>query len=70
MVLGFAVPIVMTIFIFAFNENGDGGYFCWIKIGLTLAENTVMALMEFTIPTFLCILYSIVAVVRALIKMK
>lgn len=66
MSLGFGVPLLMTIFPFALQLNGDSGYYCW----LTLMGSGILTIFEFTVPTLCCIIYDLVAIVRAVIIMR
>jgi hypothetical protein len=64
--LGFGVPLIMSIFPFALQQNGDMGYYCWLRPN----DSTVMALIEFTVPTLVCIIYDLFAITRAFLLMR
>lgn len=56
----------MSIFPFALQQNGDMGYYCWLRPN----DSTVMALVEFTVPTLVCIIYDLFAITRAFLLMR
>jgi hypothetical protein len=35
----------MSIFPFAFGENGDAGYYCWLNIFGSITNNTIFAII-------------------------